>query len=58
MYQGMLTRPGFNTVKLDLSNCNIGDIGADILGHALASGKLPATKEIDVSGNNIRHLSY
>ena len=53
MYQGMLTRPGFNTVKLDLSNCNIGDIGADILGHALASGKLPATKEIDVSGNNI-----
>ena len=53
MYQGMLTRPGFNTVKLDLSNCNIGDIGADILGHALASGKLPATKEINVSGNQI-----
>ena len=53
MYQGMLTRPGFNTVKLDLSNCNIGDIGADILGHALASGKLPATKKIDVSGNQI-----
>ncbi len=53
MYQGMLTRPGFNTVKLDLSNCNIGDIGADILGHALISGKLPATKEIDVSGNQI-----
>lgn len=53
MYQGMLTRPGFNTVKLDLSNCNIGDIGADILGHALASGKLPATKKINISGNNI-----
>lgn len=53
MYQGMLTRPGFNTVKLDLSNCNIGDIGADILGHALISGNLPATKEIDVSGNQI-----
>ena len=53
MYQGMLTRPGFNTVKLDLSNCNIGDIGADILGHALTSGKLPATKEINVSGNQI-----
>lgn len=53
MYQGMLTRPGLNTVKLDLSNCNIGDIGADILGHALASGKLPATKKINISGNNI-----
>lgn len=53
MYQGMLTKPGFNTVKLDLSNCNIGDIGADILGHALASGKLPATKKINISGNNI-----
>lgn len=53
MYQGMLTRPSFNIVKLDLSNCNIGDIGADILGHALANGRLPATKHIDVSGNKI-----
>lgn len=52
MYQGVLTRPNFNIVKLNLENCNIGDIGADILGHALVSGKLPA-KEIDVSGNNI-----
>ena len=53
MYQGMLTRPSFNIVKLNLENCNIGDIGADIICHALANGKLPATKEIDVSGNNI-----
>lgn len=53
MYQGVLTRPNFNIVKLNLENCNIGDIGADILGHALVSGKLPATKVIDVSGNNI-----
>lgn len=53
MYQGMLTRPSFNIVKLNLENCNIGDIGADIIGHALANGKLPATKHIDISGNNI-----
>ena len=53
MYQGMLVRPSFNIVKLNLENCNIGDTGADIISHALVSGKLPATKNIDVSGNNI-----
>ncbi|MFK7973652.1 MAG: hypothetical protein AB8B66_02145 [Rickettsiaceae bacterium] len=58
MYQGILTRPNFNIVKLNLENCNIGDIGADILGHALVSGKLPATKNIDVSGNNFTLNAY
>ena len=53
MYQGVLTRSSFNIVKLYLSNCSIGDVGADILAHALVSRKLPATKHIDVSGNKI-----
>ena len=53
MYQGMLARPEFNTVKLDLSGCNIGDAGMDILAHALSNGKLPSLKHIDISGNGI-----
>jgi len=53
MYQGMLTRSGFNIVKLNLENCNLGDTGTDILGHALTNNKLSATREINVSGNNI-----
>ena len=58
MYQGMLTRPNFNIVKLNLENCNLGDTGADILGHCLISGKLPSTKEIDVSGNGITETGW
>ena len=53
MMQGMLTLPSTSIVCLNLANNNIGDIGADILGHALANGKLPATKHIDVSNNYI-----
>ena len=53
MYQGMLARPEFNTVKLDLSGCNIGDSGMDILAHTVSSGRLPSLKHIDISGNGI-----
>ena len=53
MMQGILTLPTTSIVCLNLANNNIGDIGADILGHALANGKLPATKYVDISGNNI-----
>ena len=53
MMQGILTLPTTSIVCLNLANNNIGDIGAGILGHALISGKLPATKEIDVSSNQI-----
>ena len=54
MMQGVLTLPTTSIVCLNLANNKLGDVGAaDILSHALASGKLPATKQIDVSGNNI-----
>ena len=53
MYQGILSRYNFIFHKLDLSGCNIVDVGADILGHALANGKLKCLKNIDISGNNI-----
>ena len=42
-----------SVVKIILSNNKIGDHGAKTISDALASGKLPATKEIDVSGNQI-----
>lgn len=58
MMQGMLTLPTTSIVCLNLANNNIGDIGADILGHALVNGKLPATKNIDVSGNNITEKGH
>lgn len=52
-FKGLLTRSNFNFQKLDLSGCNIGDLGADILGHALAKGRIPSLKNIDLSGNGI-----
>ena len=36
---------------LNLSNTNMGDGGAKYISDVLASGKLSATKKIDVSGN-------
>ena len=53
MMQGILTLPSTSIICLNLANNNIGDIGADIIGHTLANGKLPATKYVDISGNNI-----
>ena len=52
-YKGLLTRGNFNAVIIDISNCNIGDIGADIIGNAIYKGRMPNVKHIDVSGNNI-----
>ena len=51
--QGMFTLPTTSIVNLNLCNNNIGDVGSEILCHALVNAKLPATKSIDVSGNNI-----
>lgn len=52
-FKGLLTRSNFNFHKLDLSGCNIGDAGMDILAHALSNGRLPSLKHIDISGNGI-----
>ena len=52
-YKGLLTRGNFNAVTIDISNCNIGDIGADIIGDALCKGRMPNAKHIDISSNNI-----
>jgi len=47
----------FNTVQkvtiLNLSSVNMGDKGVEIVMEVLASGQLPATKYIDLHGNNI-----
>ena len=51
--QGIFTLPTTSIVNLNLCNNNIGDVGSEILSHALVNAKLPATKSIDVSGNNI-----
>ena len=53
VFKGLLTRSNFNFHKLDLSGCNIGDAGMDILAHALSNGRLPSLKHIDISGNGI-----
>jgi hypothetical protein len=53
VYKGLLTRPNFNVVKIDISNCNIGDIGADIIGDALCKGRMPNAKYINITGNHI-----
>ena len=49
----LLTKPGFNAIKIDLSGCNIGDAGMDILAHTVSSGRLPSLKHIDISENGI-----
>ena len=49
----LLTKPGFSAIKIDLSGCNIGDAGMDILAHTVSSGRLPSLKHIDISGNGI-----
>lgn len=51
--QGIFTLSTTSIVHLNLCNNIIGDIGAEILCHALVNSKLPATKTINVSGNNI-----
>ena len=56
--QGIFTLPTTSIVNLNLCNNNIGDVGSEILCHALVNAKLPATKSIDVSGNNITKDGY
>ena len=41
---------------LNLSYTNIGDFGAEIISNVIAGGQLPATRAIDVSGNNITEV--
>ena len=52
-FNNLLTKPGFNAIKIDLSGCNIGDAGMDILAQTVSSGRLPSLKHIDISGNGI-----
>ena len=56
--QGIFTLPTTSIVNLNLCNNNIGDVGSEILSHALVNAKLPATKSIDLSGNNITKDGY
>ena len=53
IYQGLLVRSDFCTVRLDLSNCNIGDIGSETIGNALYNGQLKYLKSLNISGNQI-----
>ena len=45
-----------HVVSLNLSNNNLGDDSAQIISNALVGGQLPATRSIDVSGNNITEV--
>ena len=49
--QGIFTLSTTSIVHLNLCNNNIGDVGAEIICHALINGKMKNTKTIDVSGN-------
>ena len=42
-----------NIQSINLSNCNIGDTGAEYIAQSLISGRYPATKYINLSGNKI-----
>jgi len=56
--QGIFTLPTTSIVHLNLCNNNIGDVGAEILCQALVNSKLPATKSIDVSVNNVTTTGF
>lgn len=45
-----------HVVSLNLSNNNLGNDSAIIISNALVGGQLPATRSIDVSGNNITEV--
>jgi Ran GTPase-activating protein (RanGAP) involved in mRNA processing and transport len=44
---------GRSVVHLKLNNCNFGDVGAELIAAYVRDGYMPATRAIDVSGNNI-----
>ena len=48
IYQGILTRSNFSMIKLDLSNCNIGDLGSETIGNALYNGQLKCLQLLDI----------
>ena len=54
LLSGVINAPQYRNVKeLNLSQCDLGDKSAEMLSFSLAKGDMPATKYIDVSGNNI-----
>jgi len=44
---------GRSVVHLKLNNCNFCDVGAELIAAYVRDGYMPATRVIDVSGNNI-----
>jgi Leucine-rich repeat (LRR) protein len=54
IYQGMGAKQGVMIVQLNLSNCNIGGLGADKLGQAIHSDSgLHSLQYLNLSNNNI-----
>lgn len=54
IYQGMLAKKGVTIVKLDLANCNIGALGADVIGQAIYGGSnLRCLQHLNLANNNI-----
>jgi len=47
---------GRSVVHLKLNNCNFGDVGAELIAAYVRDGYMPATRVIDVSGNNITEV--
>jgi hypothetical protein len=44
---------GRSVVHLKLNNCNFGDVGAELIAAYVRDGYMPATRSIDLHGNNI-----
>lgn len=54
IYQGMAAKQGVMIVQLNLSNCNIGGLGADKLGQAIHNDSgLHSLQYLNLSNNNI-----
>jgi hypothetical protein len=47
---------GRSVVHLKLNNCHFGDVGAELISAYVRDGYMPATRSIDVSGNNITQI--
>jgi len=44
---------GRSVVHLKLNNCHFGDVGADLIAAYVRDGYMPATRTIDLHGNNV-----
>jgi hypothetical protein len=44
---------GRSVVHLKLNNCNFGDVGAELIAAYVRDGYMPATRAIDLHGNNV-----